>query len=227
MRLIHGMRGWFVVGLFCLCVLFYYGINNHGVKTKHQSALNEGADAALLARPLSEGKMASEVVLPVKEDASFPDHDDIDLIAASRVIDQAPVSVGKHLDPEADPGVFDTTRSSHQKNVGMFLDVDGEPGDQVSSGPLPQRNVGTFIDVDGNNVNSCFFLSNGSKEVNIGNIYRSVWFGVTWQLPFFIVFSQAKHIRKLLCYCYQSNPGISQSVTATSSPLPSSWIMAI
>jgi hypothetical protein len=123
------MRWWFVVGLFCLSVLFYYGINNYGVKTKHQSALNEGADAALLARPRSDGRMASEVVLPVKEDASFPD--------------------------------------------------DGEPGDPASSGPIPQRNTDTFLDVEGNDIDSGFFLSNESERVNIGNIYRSGWFGVT------------------------------------------------
>jgi hypothetical protein len=158
------MRKWFAVGLLCLCVLCYYGINNYGVKSKYQSALTEGTDVTLLARPRSVGRLASEVVLPVKEDASFPDHVDVDHIEVSRINDQAPVSEGEHLDPD----VFDTTSPSHQKNIGMFLDVDGEPGDQTSPGPLPQRNVGTFLDVDGNDVDSGFFLSNESIEVNIG-----------------------------------------------------------
>ena len=158
------MRKWFAVGLFCLCVIFYYGINNYGVNSKHQSALNEGADVTLLARPRSVGRLASEVVLPVKEDASFPDNVDIDYIEVSRITDQAPVSVGEHLYPD----VFDTTRPSHQKNVGMFMDIDSEPGDQASPGSFPQRNVGTFLNVDGNDVDSGFFFSNESKEVNIG-----------------------------------------------------------
>ena len=138
MRLINGMRGWFVVGLFCLCVLFYCGINNYGVNTKQQSALNEDADITLLARPRSVGRPGSEVVLPVKKDASFPDHVDVDYIEVSRINDQAPVSEGEHLDPD----VIDTTSPSHQKNVGMFLDVDGEPGDQASFGPLPPAERG-------------------------------------------------------------------------------------
>ena len=158
------MRKWFAVGLFCLCVIFYYSINNYGVNSKHQSALNEGADVTLLARPRSVGRLASEIVLPVKEDASFPDNVDIDYIEVSRITDQAPVSVGEHLYPD----VFDTTRPSHQKNVGMFMDIDSEPGDQASPGSFPQRNVGTFLDVDGNDVDSGFFFSNESKEVNIG-----------------------------------------------------------
>jgi len=158
------MRGRLVVGLFCLCVLFYYGINNYGVNTKHQSVFNEDVDITLLARPRSVGRLASEVVLPVKKDASFPDYVDVDHIEVSRINDQAPVSIGEYLDPD----VFDTTRPSHQKNIGMFLDVDGEPGDQASSGPLPQRNVGTFLDVDGNDVDRGFFLRNESKEDNIG-----------------------------------------------------------
>ena len=164
MGLIHGMRKWSAVGLFCLCVLLYCGLNNYGVNTKHPSALNEGADVALLDRSRSVGMLASEVILPVKEDASFPDHVDVDYIEVSRITDQAPVSVGEHLDLD----VFDTIRPSHQKNAGTFLDIDGESGDQASSGLFPQRNVDAFLDVDGTDVDDGFLLSNESKEVNIG-----------------------------------------------------------
>lgn len=186
------MRKWFAVGLFCLCVLFYYGINNYGVNSKHQSALNEGADVTLLARPRSVGRLASEVVLPVKEDASFPDHVDIDYIEVSRITDQAPVSAGEHLDPDADPGMFYSARSSQQKNVGLFLDIDGEPGDLTLSEVLPVKNVGlfldvdaglneqssseipapqnvgVFLDVDGNGSDSHFVVIDESKGINIG-----------------------------------------------------------
>ena len=165
MRLMHRNRLWIVFGLLWLCALVYYGSSNDGPETMYRSLLNKGANLVSMVRSRTVGETPPKVVPPVKQNVSFPDHDDGDLMAIDSVADQGPVSVGENLDPDAGPE-SGTVKSLHQRNVGMFLEIDEEPGDHISLGISPQRNVGAFLSVDA--IASEFVVSNESKVVNIG-----------------------------------------------------------
>ena len=149
------MRLWLVVGLLCLCVLVYCS-----------SLFNKGASLDPMVRSRTVGKISPEVMPSAKEDASFPDYDDANLVTVDSVANQVPESVGAYLDPDAGPDKNGTAKSSHQRKVGMFLDIDEKPGDHISLGISPQRNVGTFLRADGIAVD--FVVGNESKVVNIG-----------------------------------------------------------
>lgn len=148
-----------------LCVLFYYGAI-HDVNSRHQSLHDEGVDEVLVAQSRSVGRVESAVELPAKVDTLPPDYANSNPAGAHRITGQAQVSIEESLDPDVDPGMFYTARSSQQKNTGAFLDIDGEPGDlQLSEIPAPQ-NVGPFLDADG--IDSHFDVTNESIVVNTG-----------------------------------------------------------
>jgi len=174
-----------------LCVLFYYG-TNYGVKSRHQSVFDEDVEVALVAQSRSVGRVKSAVALPVKDDTSQPDYADSNPAGVHRITGLAQVSIEESLDPDVDPGMFYTARSSQQKNTGAFLDIDDEPGVLNSSEVLPVQNpsifleidgepneqsssdipalqnVGPFLDADGDGIDSHFDAANESIVVNMG-----------------------------------------------------------
>jgi len=154
------MKWWLAVGLCCLCMLIFFAISHYDDNARQQSVTDEGADAVGEIRPRSAGRMASEVVLPVNEDATLADPVDGDRAELDGLSDHEPDSAGEFLDPE----MFDATLSTSEKNVGMFLDVDSEPEYPVSSEVSPQQNVGTFIDADDDSV-----VNDELPEINIGD----------------------------------------------------------
>ena len=126
---------WYIVGFFCLGVIFYYGTVNIEPESTYQSLL--------------------------KKDGGDP-------VIIGRITDPDQVSVGVHLDVDADPYRKHTIEFSPQRDVGMFLEVDGGPRDHLSPGVGFQQNEGVFLDVEGGTIVSDFVVSNEQKTVNVG-----------------------------------------------------------